>query len=95
VGRHAHIFDGGEAVSPFDRDGGLLRGQGLGLGPYVTRYAPQERTMIRVLADRVWAGYAWHVPGLPGDVDLDSLRGKAARSRPAGPGGLASPAEGR
>lgn len=52
MGRHARVFGGGEAVSPFDRDGGLLRGQGLGLGPYVTRHPPQERTMIRVLADR-------------------------------------------
>jgi hypothetical protein len=55
----------------------------------------REGSSLRVLADRAWAGYAWHMPGLPGDVDLDSLRGKAARSRPAGPGGLASPAEGR
>lgn len=33
-------------------EAGLLRGRGLGLGPYATRYAPHERTMLRVLADR-------------------------------------------
>lgn len=52
-------------------------------------------TPLRVLADRVWAGYAWHVPGLPADVDLDSLRAAAARGRSTGGAGLASPAEGR
>ena len=52
-------------------------------------------TPLRVLADRAWAGYAWHVPGLPADVDLDSLRAAAARGRSTGRGGLASPAEGR
>ena len=52
-------------------------------------------TPLRVLADRVWAGYAWHVPGLPADVDLDSLRAAAARGRSTGRGGLASPTEGR
>ena len=31
---------------------GLLQGQGLDLGPYTLRYAPGERTMLRVLADR-------------------------------------------
>lgn len=33
-------------------EAGLLRGRGFELGPYATRYAPHERTMLRVLADR-------------------------------------------
>ena len=39
-------------VSGFVRRHGLLQGQGLDLGPYSTRYAAGERTMLRVLADR-------------------------------------------
>ena len=34
------------------RDYGLLRGQGLDLGPYALRHPEQERTMLRVIADR-------------------------------------------
>lgn len=33
-------------------DYNLLRGQGLDLGPYVTRYAPEDRVMPRLLAER-------------------------------------------
>lgn len=39
-------------MSGFERRHELLRGQGLDLGPYMTRYAPGERTMLRVFADR-------------------------------------------
>ena len=39
-------------VTGFVRRHGLLQGQGLDLGPYSTRYAAGERTMLRVLADR-------------------------------------------
>ncbi|HET9334584.1 MAG TPA: hypothetical protein VFQ21_13500 [Gemmatimonadota bacterium] len=55
----------------------------------------REGSLPRVLAERVWGGYAWHVPGLPADVDLDSLRAAAARGRSDGRGRLASPPEGR
>ena len=43
-----------------------------------------EGAGLRLLADRVWMEYAWHVAGFPADVDPDSLR--AAR--------LARPLEG-
>ena len=40
-------------MTPLLRDeGGLLRGQGFGFGPYAGRYPPAERTMLRVLAER-------------------------------------------
>jgi carnitine-CoA ligase len=39
-------------MSGFVQRHGLLQGQGLDLGPYTLRYAPGERTMLRVLADR-------------------------------------------
>ena len=39
-------------MSGFVQRHGLLQGQGLDLGPYTLRYAPGERTMVRVLADR-------------------------------------------
>jgi hypothetical protein len=56
----------------------------------------REGSAPRILAERSWGPYAWHVPGFPADVDLDSLRAEAARDRRTGPGrGLASPAEGR
>lgn len=34
------------------QDFNLLRGQGLELGPYIEKYAPQDRVMLRILADR-------------------------------------------
>jgi crotonobetaine/carnitine-CoA ligase len=39
-------------LSGADRHYGLLRGQGLDTGPSFNRYPPQERVMLRVLADR-------------------------------------------
>src|SRR6516225_8320025 len=33
-------------------DYGLLRGEGLDLGPYTLRYPERERTMLRVISDR-------------------------------------------
>lgn len=37
---------------PANFDAGLLRGRGLSPGPYTTRRPPEERTMLRVLAER-------------------------------------------
>ena len=37
---------------PYDQHYGLLRGQGLEPGRYTNAYPPEERTMLRVLADR-------------------------------------------
>jgi hypothetical protein len=34
----------------------------------------QESAPLRLLAEQVSGDYAWHVPGLSADVDLDSLR---------------------
>jgi crotonobetaine/carnitine-CoA ligase len=42
-------------MSGWSQDRTMLRGQGLDLGPHTLRYPPQERTMLRVLADRAAA----------------------------------------
>ena len=39
-------------LTAFARDYSLLRGQGLDLGPYAGRYPEEQRTMLRVIADR-------------------------------------------
>ena len=72
----------GESMDGFVKGYALLRGRGLDLGPFALRYPEQERTMLRVIADRATSH---------GRQGLDGLRRhRPAHVRPTGGGGSAA-----